>query len=217
MHSTSASVRELDGSNPRPLCPLVARFDPPWVKYNYKVQMLQPMNEGAHHVSNPVLLADTVAVLFLLDVDNQVFKHMLPTHVRAHFQAAPPHQLQPGDTAELNASNYLCFITVFTGVYAPLWEFGNDQGTARLGDYPSFWSQYVVFFAFVGAFAAEYSYVLLTQLYSPSADRQRLRNLFLTAVLGLMLAVLCLFLHLGLYAVTFGLARTREAVALMVL
>jgi hypothetical protein len=56
---------------------------------------------------------NTVAVLFLLDIDNQVFKHMLPTHVRAHFQAAPPHELMPGDTTELNASNYLCFLTVF--------------------------------------------------------------------------------------------------------
>ena len=65
---------------------------------------------------------------------HQVFKHMLPTRVRAHFQAAPPLKLLPGDAIELNTSNYLCFAAVFASVYAPLLEFGNDMGTAKLGD-----------------------------------------------------------------------------------
>jgi RsiW-degrading membrane proteinase PrsW (M82 family) len=101
---------------------------------------------------------------------------------------------------------------LFQGVYTPLWEFGNDQGTARLGDFPSFWSQYVLFFCFVGAFAVEYSFVVIAHLRSKKGPPERLSVLLKTASLGLTFAFVAFFLHAGLYVAAFGVTRTRDAV-----
>jgi len=139
---------------------------------------------------------NTVAVLFLLELDNLAFEHGLSRGMRAFFQAAPPLGLQKSDDLQLNISNYLTAAASFAAVFSPLVVFTNDVRGSR-GDYPTFLTNYVAYFPIFGGHIIEVATMTANDLLvGYCTSRGMIVSQLLTALL-----VICCNLAIGVWTI----------------